>query len=195
MLHHFSNVYIFKTFYVKQSYLIYHHRPKKTRQNKQQLQSPRKQYIIPFFPSSCWNAASECRTNTRLRVLTVIEWPLVTPWSDNFCKTSKRGWRFLIQRLLFYYYFYYYEYRISSSSNSIITNLTFSEHETFNMCFVRLGNGCIRIHQQGDTSCARGRDGIISCVRALQSLQGYRGEMYVWTLLLSFVEWNTPADV
>lgn len=99
---------------------------KKTRQNKQQLQSPRKQYIIPFFPSSCWNAASECRTNTRLRVLTVIEWPLVTPWSDHFCKTSKRGWHFLIQRLLFYYYFYYYEYRISSSSNSIITKLCYS---------------------------------------------------------------------
>lgn len=68
---------------------------KKTRQNKQQLQSPRKQYIIPLFPSACWNAASECRTNTRLRVLTVIEWPLVTPWSANFCKTSKRGWHFL----------------------------------------------------------------------------------------------------
>lgn len=50
---------------------------------------------------------------------------------------------------------------ISSSDGSTrkLLKLTFSERETFNMCFVRLGNGCVRIHQKDDTESAGGGTG------------------------------------
>lgn len=48
MLHHFSNVYIFKTFYVKQSYLIYHHRPKKEKTEQATAPEPQKTRYDPF---------------------------------------------------------------------------------------------------------------------------------------------------
>lgn len=49
MLHHFSNVYIFKTFYVKQSYLIYHHHPKKDKTEQATAPEPQKAIYYPFF--------------------------------------------------------------------------------------------------------------------------------------------------